>query len=48
MNVRFAAAIIWVVEQDKVARALKSISASTIPKPRALSDESLMYQWNEA
>ena len=42
VNVRFAAPIIGVVEQNKVARALESISAETIPQPPTLSNKSLV------
>jgi len=42
VNVRFAATIIRVIEQDKVARALEGISAKTVPQPRTLGNEGLV------
>jgi len=42
VNVWFAATIIRVIEQDKVAGALESISAKTVPQPRTLGNEGLV------
>ena len=42
VNVWFAATIIRVIEQDKVARALESISAKTVPQPRTLGNKGLV------
>ncbi len=42
-HVRFAAAIIWIIEQDEVICALKGIGTGSVTKPRILSQKGLMY-----
>ena len=48
MNIRFAAPIVRVIEQNKVAWALEGIGAKAIPQPTTLGDEGLVNQGYEA
>lgn len=42
MDVRFAAPIVWVIEQNKVAWALEGIGAKAIPQPTTLGNKGLV------
>jgi hypothetical protein len=44
MDVRFAAAVVRIIEEDKVALALILVGACAVPKPFPLSKERIMKQ----
>ena len=44
VNVRFAAAVVRIIEEDKVALALILIGACAVPEPPPLSKERIMKQ----
>jgi hypothetical protein len=47
VDVRFAAAVVRIIEEDKVALALILIGACAVPKPPPLSYECIMEQRDE-
>jgi len=44
MDVRFAAAVVRIIEEDKVALTLILVGARAVPKPPPLSEERIMKQ----